>query len=280
MVLSLRETDRFDPGDCRDGLRGLPDGCVDLVLTSPPYDEIRDFGSAWNWEVFTEVAAQLVRVIKPGGVICWQVQDGVIRSGPLKYSYSGTSYRQAIHFQDLSLLIWDELIASGAGSRIGYPGRYGTALHHVFIFSKGRPSYINIIRDRPNRTVGQYTPSWRRNEDGTRYRAQKSYRIRRWGQRWSVWLYATGRQVASDGTASRHPAPMIEQLARDLIISYSRPGEIVCDTFGGIGTTAVACIGLSRRYLGWEINPEYHAVALERIAAAKERYRLELDREI
>ena len=267
-------------GDCVRGLRDEPSDSIDLVVTSPPYDTLRDFGQPWTWEDFTATAEQLWRTIKPGGVVCWQVADEILKTGPRRKSYSGSSYRQCIHFQDLGFLLWDDLIAGASGCRTWIKRRYGSAPHHVFVLSKGEPTTVNILRDRRNKSVGSHMPAKRRLPDGNSVRGMIPYRIGKWGRRTNIWLYAPGRHSTSFKEAFRHPAIMIEALCRDLILTYSRPGDLVCDPFGGSGTTAATALLHSRRYLSWEINPEYYDLAMRRIAAAKAEYRLYLDRTI
>src|SRR4051812_106015 len=68
--------------DCIEGLARLPEACIPLVVTSPPYDEIFRYGGhPWNLDVFKRVADQLLRVLTAQGIICWQVKDQCTRSG-------------------------------------------------------------------------------------------------------------------------------------------------------------------------------------------------------
>ena len=71
--------------------------------------------------------------------------------------------------------------------------------------------------------------------------------------------YRTAKQI--------HPTQKPLSLMRDLLGDFSDPGELVCDPFAGSGTTAVACKELGRRFVGWEIDPSYHALACARVLA-------------
>lgn len=61
-------------GDCLEIMKDIPDDGIDLVVTSPPYDDLRDYNSEIN---FTEVIKQLYRVVKDGGVVIWNVNDRI-----------------------------------------------------------------------------------------------------------------------------------------------------------------------------------------------------------
>ena len=93
--------------DCVSGMEALEDQSVDLSITSPPYDDLRSYNesSLWNIEVFKDVAQQLYRVIKTGGVVVWVVGDAVIKG-----SETGSSFRQALYFMDLGFRLHDTMI--------------------------------------------------------------------------------------------------------------------------------------------------------------------------
>ena len=86
----------------------MDEECVDLTVTSPPYDDLRTYNnsSKWDQNTFYAVAAQLNRVLKPGGVIMWNVNDATING-----SETGSSFRQALHFMDLGLRLHDTMIS-------------------------------------------------------------------------------------------------------------------------------------------------------------------------
>jgi len=79
-------------GDCLKRMKEIPDGSIDLVVTSPPYDDLRDYNksSEWNFEIFKAIANEMKRVLKQNGVIVWIVNDSTIKG-----SESGSSFRQA-----------------------------------------------------------------------------------------------------------------------------------------------------------------------------------------
>ena len=86
-------------GDSEIILKTLPDNYIDLVITSPPYDNLRSYngiGDTWNHSKFQEIANELKRVLKDGGVIVWIVNDKTEKG-----SETGTSFKQALYFQEI-----------------------------------------------------------------------------------------------------------------------------------------------------------------------------------
>ena len=254
-----------------DGMNAMEPESVDLVVTSPPYDNLRTYNdsSSWDFETFKQVADGLIRVLKPGGVIAWNVADAVIpdyhgkKGGPSK---TGTSFRQAIYFQDQGLNFHDELVyhkhaprfASGVNSL-----RYSDVTEYVFIMSKGRPSTINLLRDKPNKGAGKvFKKDGGRNRDGSRNRAgadAKTGVIHEFGVRENIWYYVTSFGAGqTDKRAYEHPALMPMNLAGDLIKSYTNEGDLVLDPFMGSGTTARMAYQQGRNYIGFEIDETYH----------------------
>mgnify|MGYP006054899733 CR=1 FL=1 len=250
----MLELDKIHCGDNCDLLGKLPRECIDLVVTSPPYDDLRTYGGH-SWDFFG-VAWQLKRVLKPGGVIVWVVADAT-KDG----SETGSSMEQALHFKRLGLNLHDTMVyqKNGQGA-VGSNLAYWQEWEYCFVFSAGTPGAVNLIEDRKKVRVGKETVnSSRRNIDGTMPDSRR-IETKETGRRSNVWLYDTG------GSGLGHPAPFPEKLAIDHIATWSNPGDLVLDPFSGSGTTAKAAKELGRRFLGLEINPEYCAIAERRIA--------------
>ena len=277
-----------------DGMAQMDAESVDLVVTSPPYDNLRTYNdsSSWDFETFKQVADGLMRVLKPGGVIAWNVADAVIpdyhdkNSGPSK---TGTSFRQSLYFQDNRLNFHDELIyhkhaprfASGVNSL-----RYSDVTEYVFIMSKGRPNAINLLRDKPNKGAGKvFKKDGGRAATGERIKGDgtKTGVIHDFGVRENIWFYVTSFGAGqTDKRAYEHPALMPMNLAGDLIRSYSNEGDLVLDPFMGSGTTARQAFKLDRQYIGFEIDPTYHQLcetitteAVEEMTEEKSRLTLD-----
>ena len=250
----MLELDKIHCGDNCDLLGQLPRECIDLVVTSPPYDDLRTYGGH-SWDFFG-VAWQLKRVLKPGGVIVWVVADAT-KDG----SETGSSFEQALHFKRLGLnlldtMIWNKPAAGAVGSNDAYPQSH----EFMFIATNGSPRVCNRIADRRNAWHGTTMPIGSRGADGKAKNQEARAAVAEFGLRTNVW------DVRPSSEGLGHPAPFPFDLARDHIATWSNPGDLVLDPFSGSGTTAKAAKELGRRFLGMEINPEYCAIAERRIA--------------
>ena len=241
-------------GDNVETLRGFPDDCVDLTVTSPPYDNLRTYGGhSWDFE---GVAQQLWRVTKPGGVVVWVVADATIDG-----SETGTSFRQALRFMEIGFRLHDTMIyqQSGTGAK-GSNLAYWQSFEFMFVFSEGRPKAVTRLRDKKNVKAGCITGSSPK-MDAIGSRMERGCReVPDFGIRENIWQYP-----AHEGDGTQHPAPFPEALARDHILSWSNEGDIVLDPFSGSGTTAKMAKLMGRRYIGIEVNPEYCEIAEERL---------------
>jgi DNA modification methylase len=246
-------------GDNCDMLGKLGRACVDLVVTSPPYDDLREYGGH-SWD-FYGVAWQLKRVLAEGGVIVWVVADAT-KDG----SETGSSLRQALHFQELGLRLHDTMIWSkGCFSGVGSVSvRYAPSTEFMFVLSKGKPKTFNPIRDRSNIKAGRIGKADTvRLPNGEMLRKTHQGRaMDDTGIRFNVWDIPPEQS----STNRVHPAQFPEALARDHIVSWSNPGDLVLDPFMGSGTTARAAKDLGRDFIGIEFNPVYCALAEARIA--------------
>ena len=246
--------------DCCDniiGLQALPDDCIDLTVTSPPYDNLRSYnGFEWDFEA---TAKELYRVTKTGGVIVWVVNDET-KNG----SESGTSFKQALFFKEIGFNLHDTMIWNKGSFSFPSKTCYHQVFEYMFIFSKGKPKTLNFILDRKNLYVGSRGASGRR-KDGTRNVGTSCVRDE-YGKRFNIWHYPIGGGHSSkDKIAHQHPAIFPEQLATDHIFTWSNEGDTVLDPFMGSGTTAVAAIRTGRNYIGFEISEEYCRIAQQRI---------------
>ena len=255
---------QFICGNSYDVLMGIKSDSVDLVVTSPPYDDLREYGKddAWTFKSFQKIARQLYRVMKPGGVVVWVVGDSVVKGAKTL-----TNYKQALFFQKLGFNMFDVIIYEKTGTAPPHKNRYFNAFEYMFVLSKGQPKTINIIKDKENKWGGlqTYGNVTRREKDGTLTEKGRKT-INRMGARTNIWRYANGRGFATrDDIAYQHPAIFPEKLAEDHILSWSNEGDIVLDPFAGSGTVAKKAIELRRRWVGIEISADYCEIARKRI---------------
>lgn len=258
--------------DCVVGMQGLPDCCIALTVTSPPYDALRKYGG--HEFPFEQIATELYRITMVGGVLVWVVAEQIIDG-----SESGTSSEQRLYFRDLGFRIHQTMLMNGLSSRHNNQNRYGGPLTHAFILSKGAPRYVNVIRDRLNKWRGCKRPFKSRHRDGHMVRGERLYETPTWGARGPIWDFATGSHVAEEKFTAAHPARMAESIARDHILSWSKPGNLVLDPMAGSGTTCKQALLNHRRYLGFEIHQPYFEIAMRRMTIAHERYAEQLANE-
>lgn len=236
----------------------MDDASIDLILTSPPYDNLRAYaaGSAFD---FPGVADQCKRLLKPGGVLVWVVGDQTING-----SESGTSFVHALHFKSIGLnlhdtMIWRKLTPMPCGST----SRYTSAFEFMFVLSKGSPKTVNRIMEPCKRAgVVNQGSGFIRSGGIPRRRTSLGKPIKVEKPRHNVWDYANCQDSYIE-----HPAVFPLQLATDHILSWSNPGDSVLDPFAGSGTTLEACLSTDRNGIGIDISPEYLAIAERRIAA-------------
>lgn len=245
-------------------LKDFPAECIDLVVTSPPYDDLRDYTGAvgWNFDVFQAIARELYRVVKPGGVVVWIVGDKTVNGAK-----SLTSFKQALYFQEIGFSMYDVIIYEKAGSGPPHPNRYFNSFEYMFVLSKGRPKTIHILKDKPNKWAGHttYGKVTRREKDGSLTDKGKKV-IHPFGARTNIWRYANGKGFSTkDKIAYEHPAIFPEKLAEDHISSWSDPGDLVLDPFGGSGTTAKVAQLMGRDWVLIDAVETYCEIAKKRM---------------
>jgi len=258
-------TNKLFVGDCLDVMKKFPDEVIDLTVTSPPYDDLRSYddASTWTFDKFKKIADELHRVTVNRGVVVWVTGDQTIKGGE-----TGSSLRQALYFIDqTSFILHDTMIYQKSNFSNPSSNRYHQVFEYMFVFSKaGKPKTFNPIMDRPNVYAGKpgnFGENTSTNRDGTKSTRQQKIN-KPMGQRHNVWMIPTAGQDQS-AKKWQHPAMFSKSLARDHIISWSNPGDIVFDPFGGSGTTALAAKELGRHWITCEINPTYVDILKSRI---------------
>ncbi len=245
-----------------DLLAALPDGSIDLVVTSPPYDNLRRYnGFTWDFE---RIARETYRVLKPGGVLVWVVGDKTLGG-----SETLSSMRQALYFVDrVRFLMHDTMIWDKAGLTFPNTNRYYQVFEYMFVLSKEAPR-VHHLQTRPNTWAGRSTFN-RKRIDGDNLAFNplaKGRVVKDEGILPNIWRIDAGyMKSAKDPEAFDHPAIFPEELARRHILTWSNPGDIVLDYFGGSGTTAKVARALGRRYITCDISNEYVQLMKRRLA--------------
>ena len=239
----------------------LDSNSVDMGLTSPPYDDLREY-QGYSFQ-FKEIAKQLFRVLKPGGVLVWVVNDSTVDG-----CESGTSFKQALYFMQIGFNLHDTMIYKKKNPLPGAGKRYIQCFEFMFILSKGQPKTFNPILQPAKDYRDNGKKGTARQFDGSlkNYEFETSWMV----PHQNIFEYKIGLyNTTSDKEAFKHPAMFPEALARDQISSWSDPGDIVLDPFMGMGTTAKMAVILERNYLGFEISEEYCQDAIARVLEAQ-----------
>jgi len=240
------------------GMNSLEENSVDLTITSPPYDNLREYhGYSFDFE---NVAKELCRVTKIGGMVVWIIGDSTIKG-----SETGTSFKQALFFKEIGFNLHDTMIYN----KINYipltHNRYEQCFEYMFVFSKGKPKTFNPIKI-PCKNPGKlekYGLDRRQNHgknhamrlyDDTVYIATKNEKIAS-----NIFSYTIGKEKTG------HPAPFPEQLAQDHILSWSNENDLILDPFMGSGTVAKMAKLNKRNYIGFEISQEYCEISQNRL---------------
>jgi site-specific DNA-methyltransferase (adenine-specific) len=237
---------------CEVGLKLLDDASIDLVVTSPPYDEMREY-KGFDLRI-EEVISELYRVIKPGGVIIWVVGDETKEGNE-----TTTAFEHIIRFKDTGLILYDTMIFRKQNAPPKSHRRYEPCFEYMFVLSKGKPSTTRLIvescrRAGKNRVGNTYI----HDSSDNLVLQHKEGKVLNEKIRSNIWEYTVGNAEKYRNIVKRqHPAKFPLLLARDHILSWSNEGEIVLDPFMGSGTTAIAAKLTNRRYIGFEISREY-----------------------
>jgi len=237
---------------------------IDVVVTSPPYDNLRDYdGFSFDAKAIID---NLYKVMKKGGVVVWVVGDATVKG-----SETGTSFRQALAFIDRGFLLHDTMIYEKNTS--SFPARknakrYTQIFEYMFVFSKDiPPKTANLIIDKQNKWAG-YT-NWGtktdRSKDGTLIEKKDFKPVEELSARNNIWRYVVGGKFGQkDIKAYKHPATFPEQLVADHLNTWSNPGDLVLDPMCGSGTTCKIAKELGRDFIGADISRTYAELAAER----------------
>ena len=249
-----------------DTMANMPDNFIDLVITSPPYDNLRDYkGYSFDFE---SIAKELYRVIKEGGIVVWIVGDSTIDG-----SESGTSFKQALYFKECGFNLHDTMIYNRVSP---FPDsiRYHQSFEYMFVLSKGKPKTFNGLRENKSKKsfTSKNTTTYR-NKDGTTKKLNKKAQERlkkslndKTKLMSNIWKISAGFGVSTvDKVAFNHPAIFPEKLAANHIVSWSNENDLVYDPFMGSGTTAKMAHIYKRNWIGSDLSKEYVDIANKRL---------------
>jgi site-specific DNA-methyltransferase (adenine-specific) len=240
---------RIHVGDCLQTIAKLPENSIDLVVTSPPYDSIRDY-KGFRLQLF-DLGRKLYKVIKPGGIVVMVMQDATNRSKTL------TTFKTIFSWSMNGWKLFECCIYRRHGTEGGWwSNRFRVDHEYVPIFLKGKkPAYFDKEGLKvPSKHAGKKFSGTKRLTDGSTVPYREAI-VNSTKCRGTVWDYGIG----NDGPRLKHqhPATFPDRLPYDCIQCFCPPDGVVLDPFMGSGTTARAAIRLARNWIGCEISEEY-----------------------
>ena len=255
-------------GDAVCVMRDLPPNSVDLVVTSPPYDNIREYkGFSLN---LADIGKESFRLLKDGGMAVLVMQDQTRNFGKTLTSFRTIlNWCDDIGFKLFECLVYRKYGAEGAW----WNKRFRVDHEYMPVFLKGeRPRFFDKTPLKiPSKHGGKtMTGGGTRLTNGKRI-STRPIKINPTKCPGTVWEYLT----AGDGTRLKHlhPATFPDKLPQDFIHCFCPPDGVVLDPMAGSGTTLVAAHNLGRRYIGIDIAEEYCEIARKRIAGETEASR-------
>ena len=250
---------------CLDTMAKMPEGFIDLTVTSPPYDNLRsyndDIDKSWGDHVWKPIIESLYRVTKEGGVVVWVVGDATING-----SETGTSFKQALYAMECGFRLHDTMIYQKINYPPLYPSvkRYDSVFEYMFIWTKNTPKTFNPIKDvaKAESSKGrlQYKISYTQRDGSTTTNHTNKDNGSDVKKRTGIWPMPNGHIRGLE-----HPAVFPETLANDHILSWSNEGDLVYDPFMGSGTVAKMSIINRRNWIGSEISEDYCEIIKKRI---------------
>lgn len=243
--------------NCLITMANMSDNFVDMTLTSPPYDQIRQYnGFSFDFE---SVANQLFRITKMGGVIVWVVGDATINGNE-----TGTSFKQALYFKEIGFKLYDTMIYQKMNPPPKNHPRYEQSFEYMFIFSKDKPKTFNPILE-DCKCAGLVNKGTMRNEGKDDLSKKHGYGklVKNQKIKSNIWSIPVGKN--KDKFIHKHPAIFPEELAQNHILSWTNENDIIYDCFMGSGTVAKMAKLNNRNYIGSEISKEYCEIIEKRL---------------
>lgn len=245
-------------------LSKIKSNTIDMVITSPPYDNMRDYNwnIVWDFNKFKSIARKLTRILKEWWIIVWVVWDETVL-----WSESCSSFKQAIFFkEECGLNLHDTMIYQKHNFANPSMNRYHQIFEYMFVFSKWKPKTFNPISDRENINTWTRKRSPSRRQDWSMRIKDGIVDVWKYGMRYNIWKYTTwGFSSTKDKIAFKHPAMFPEELVKDHILTWTNPGDLVLDPFAGSGTTWKMAKVLRRPYILIEKEKEYCNISKMRI---------------
>jgi len=244
-------------GDCMDFLRTIPSECVQLVVTSPPYNIGKEYETVLDIDTYKaqqqQVIQECVRILKPEGSICWQVGNHVNNGEIVPLDILLYPCFQEHGLKLRNRIIWH--FGHGLHCSNRFSGRYET----VIWFTKSD----NYVFDLDPVRVPQKYPGKRHFKGPNKGQYSGNPLGKNPSDVWDI-----PNVKANHVEKTEHPCQFPIALIQRLVLSMTRPNDIVFDPFMGVGTTAAAAVINGRRAAGAEIVARYYDLAVQRVQQA------------
>lgn len=252
--VDIPEDSRLINGDCLEVLKAMPSNSVDFCFADPPYNLKKRYDH-WNdtlelqryFQWCDEWLRELSRILKPGRVLA-------VINIPLWAVRHCQFLSRTLNFQ--AWIVWDAL---------SFPVRLIMPAHYAIIcFSKGEPRKVRLNqKELPPLKSDVLSPL--AEEYCLRADCVRKRRLQKINDRAPLsGLWYDIHRLKHNSRRVDHPCQLPPKLMQRLISLFTEPGEIVLDPFNGAGTTTLVAQQLWRRYIGIEISPDYHSIAVER----------------
>lgn len=242
-------------GDCMELLKSLPDGCVDLVVSSPPYNLGKEYEAKQALDIYLQqqstVLRECSRILKRTGSLFWQVGAFSDKGMLIPLDIRFFPILESCGLIPKNRIIWAR--QHGLHAQKKFSCRHETILW--FTKSDGYTFNLDNIR------VPQ------------KYQNKKHYRGNRKGELscnpdgknpGDIWLFRNVKHNHEEQTI--HPCQFPEDLITRIILATTNTGEVIFDPYMGSGTVAVVARNHKRHFIGTEIEQKYHQVALRRLS--------------
>ena len=241
--------------DCIEFMQGMSENSIDLTVTSPPYDNLRDYkGYSFDFE---NIAKNLYHVTKSGGIVVWVVGDKINGGRSL------TSFEQGLFFKEIGFQMHDVMIYQKKNTPFMRSNAYTNCFEFMFVLSKDKPKTFNPLKEKTIRS-GYEMLTHNKKSDGVNKKVLKE--LKKQKTKNNIWRYAVGMGgTTSDKIAFKHPAVFPEKLAEEHILSWSNKEDLIFDPMCGSGTTCKMALKHGREFIGVDISKDYIDIAKERI---------------
>ena len=249
----LLELNKFYTGESVQWMQNnMEDEFVDLTVTSPPYDDLRKY-NGFKFD-YKSMFKELYRITKDGGVVVWVVGDKTDKG-----SETGTSFKQALYAKEVGFNLHDTMIYEKQNPQPQVKSkRYTNCFEYMFVFSKGRPTTCNYLKE-DCKDAGRVLNNTNRLPNGKTVNfVNNGKSVNKTKLKKNIWVYDAGyNRTTKDKIAFKHPAIFPDKLAEDHILSWSNEEDIIFDPMCGSGTVAKMAWLNNRKFIGVDMGEEY-----------------------